>query len=325
MASRSAACESVPRLEPTARGGAVVGRYAPSPTGRQHLGNLRTALLAWLQTRLGNGIFVLRMEDLDTARTRDGSAEQILQDLRWLGIDWDEGPDVGGPSASYVQSDRTAIYQQAFEFLQGEKLIYECYCSRKDIAQSVSAPHGIDGPVYPGTCRESPQVKTDRTAAHRCRVGDSRVIFKDILAGGFDVDMPREVGDFVVRRADGLFAYQLAVCVDDALMGVTDVVRGSDLLTSTPRQIYLLQMLSLDLPNYWHVPLKHDSEGNRMSKRDGSQSLAQIMDRGINAETVIGELAAELGFIDRPSSLSATELLEHLDPNSFIDRLKAAS
>lgn len=320
MASRT-----VPELESITRGGAVVGRYAPYPTGRQHLGNLRTALVAWLQTRLANGVFVLRMEDLDTARTREGSAEQILQDLGWLGIDWDEGPDVSGPAASYVQSERTSIYQRALEFLESKDLIYECYCSRKDIAQSVSAPHGVDGPVYPGTCRGNVQAKVNRNAAHRCCVNDSHIAFRDMLAGDLEFDMPQEVGDFVVRRADGFFAYQLAVCVDDALMGITDVVRGFDLLTSTPRQIYLLQMLDLELPNYWHVPLKHDAQGNRMSKRDGSQSLAQILEEKVSAENVVGELAFELGFIDRPSSLSTTELLEHLDPETLLERLRAVT
>ncbi len=309
-------------LTPVKRGDAVVGRYAPSPTGRQHLGNLRTALVAWLQTRVADGIFVLRMEDLDTARTRPGCAEEILEDLRWLGLDWDEGPDVGGPAASYVQSERTMIYQDALDLLASHGATFDCYCSRKDIAQSVSAPHGIDGPVYPGTCRINTDVKSDRAAAVRCEVGESDVTFTDVVAGDLEFDMARDVGDFVVRRADGLFAYQLAVSVDDALMGITDVVRGADLLTSTPRQIYLLKTLQLPAPTYWHVPVKHDVDGNRLSKRDGSHSLVQILEHNTTPETVVGQLAHELGLIDRPEAISTMELRGEVKSDSFVTTMR---
>jgi len=312
------------QLKPVIRDDAVVGRYAPSPTGRQHLGNLRTALVAWLQVRIRGGIFVLRMEDLDLPRTRPGSAEQILEDLKWLGLDWDEGPDAGGPGASYVQSERVELYELALAKLVEGQHTFACYCSRKDIAQASSAPHGIDGPVYPGTCRELADPQDGRQAAIRCRVGNSRISFKDAVAGPFDFDLTGSVGDFVIKRTDGLFAYQLAVALDDALMGITDVVRGADLLNSTPRQMHVLQLLGFTPPRYWHVPLKKDEQGQRMSKRDGSQSIAELQENGVSPDAVVGELAFELGLIDSKRSLSATELVTHVDEPRFATALANA-
>jgi len=311
-------------VKPVTRHNVVVGRYAPSPTGRQHLGNLRTALLAWLQVRIVNGIFVLRMEDLDLPRTRPGSAEQILADLRWLGLDWDEGPDVGGPVASYVQSERVELYEEALAKLVQGQHTFACYCSRKDIAEAASAPHGIDGPIYPGTCRDREQADDGKRAAIRCRVGRSRISFTDVVAGSFEFDLGTSVGDFVIKRTDGLFAYQLAVALDDALMGVTDVVRGDDLLNSTPRQIHVQQLLGFEPPRYWHVPLKNDSDGNRLSKRDGSESLAEQQRNGVKADVVVGELAYELGLITINRPLSAAELVAELDEPQFVQALKSA-
>lgn len=298
----------------------VRGRYAPSPTGPLHLGNVRTALLAWLQTRLSGGTFVLRMEDLDRPRTVPGSAEQILDDLRWLGLDWDEGPDVGGPHGPYVQSERDALYAEALLQLEAQGRVFRCWCSRKDIAEASSAPHG-GSPVYPGTCRDlGPDevaavqaAKPGKMPAWRYRAEEGEIVVHDLLCGEYRQNLREEVGDFVLRRADGLFAYQLAVVVDDIAMGITDVVRGADLLESTPRQIALFRALGAPLPRFWHVPLMVDAAGARLSKRDGSESLQALRAAGWTPERVVGALATSLGW----PALSAAELLQHLDLERF--------
>jgi len=308
----------------------ICGRYAPSPTGPLHLGNLRTALLSWLQVRLNNGIFILRMEDLDRPRVREGSAAQIVEDLRWLGLDWDEGPDAGGIAGPYVQSQRTETYAQALEMLRAQGDIYPCFCSRKDIQRAASAPHLDDGaPLYPGTCRGlSPadaqrlQAKQERLPAWRYRVGDQVIGFCDQVMGHSTQMLGESVGDFVVQRNDGITAYQLAVVVDDALMGVTDVVRGADLLDSTPRQIALYQALGHAPPRFWHVPLLRDEDGARMAKRDGSASLARLRTTGAHAADVVGYLAASLGIVPDPSPLSARDLLRIMDVNRFQNTLR---
>lgn len=310
------------------------GRYAPSPTGALHLGNVRTALLAWLQSRLVGGTFMLRMEDLDHPRTRPGSAEQILDDLRWLGIDWDEGPDNGGPLGPYRQSERLPLYIEAMRRLEEKGRVFPCYCSRKDIAQAASAPQGNENfTMYPGTCRDlSAQEQyarqtqyPERSPAWRFRVDPPIVSFSDQIAGKQTQDLPREVGDFVLRRADTLFAYQLAVVVDDWLMGITDVVRGADLLSSTPRQLALFAALDAGwTPTYWHVPLLHDACGKRLSKRDGSDSLAALRQRGETPDRVVGQLAASLGLAPPGSRISAQELLQEFTIDQFRDRLKQA-
>jgi len=222
------------------------GRYAPSPTGPLHLGNIRTALLAWLQIRLAGGVFILRIDDIDAARNRPGGIEQLIDDLRWLGLDWDEGPDIGGPHAPYLQSQRSAIYDAAFQQLRDHGRVFACHCSRKDIALAASAPHERDAhTIYPGTCRAPRSDAGGRASAWRYRVEQRRVRFDDEIAGETVQHMDRDVGDFVIRRADGGYAYQLATAVDDAMMGITDVVRGADLLTSTPRQIEVLRALAM--------------------------------------------------------------------------------
>jgi len=264
-----------------------VGRYAPSPTGDLHLGNLRTALLAWQQAREADGIFILRVEDIDTPRNVPGSEQRIIEDLRWLEIEWDEGPDFGGPAAPYRQSDRDHYYTLAMHELAAAGLVYPCRCSRKDLQSAPSAPQGPEGPIYPGTCRppEVAPVVFDLTGncSWRFRVDVApEVSCKDNSMGPQHVDLSATHGDFVVRRRDGLWAYQLACAVDDGLMGVTDVVRGADLLTSTPRQIALLQALKLPVPTYVHVPLMLDQNGQKMSKRDGSISLRSLLGRGFS-------------------------------------------
>jgi glutamyl-tRNA synthetase len=280
-------------LIPIARpSGVAVGRYAPSPTGRLHLGNLRTALLAADDIAARGGIFLLRMEDLDGPRTVHGSAEQILDDLRWLGIVWHAGPDIGGPAAPYVQSQRTAIYTAALRVLAARGLTYACTCSRKDLREA-SAPHGPEGLIYPGTCRPAhaaPLTERDvdtllarEDAALRFRVDASPIVeFSDELHGPQSHDL-RDTGDFVVRRRDGLFAYHLACALDDGLMGVTRVLRGDDLLPSTPRQVALLRELNLPVPIYRHVALVADAAtGERMAKRDNSVGLDTLRHHGLS-------------------------------------------
>jgi glutamyl-tRNA synthetase len=261
-----------------------VCRYAPSPTGDLHLGNLRTAILAHEDCRRRGGVFILRIEDIDGPRTVAGSEERILDDLRWLGINWDEGPDIGGPAGPYRQSERDEAYGAVIAELERQGLAYPCVCSRKDLHEA-SAPHGPEGPVYPGTCRSADPAALrahPAGAAVRFRLGgDATVAFTDLRLGPQDFDLAALCGDFVIRRRDGLWAYQLACAVDDALMGVTHVLRGEDLLASTPRQIAVMRAMGWEPPQYAHVPLVMDAAGRRMSKRDGSESLQQLRDAGI--------------------------------------------
>jgi len=284
----------------------IRGRYAPSPTGALHLGNARTALLAWLMARSQGGQFVMRMEDLDGPRTVPGAAEGILSDLRWLGLDWDEGPDVGGPFSPYVQSARSRAYDDALASLSAQGLVFECWCSRAEIA-AASAPHGPqdDGPRYPGTCRSLSSAATlarrgeGRPPSLRFRVEPGEMRFRDAIFGEQAVDLSAAVGDFVVRRSDGPYAYQLAVAVDDGRMGITDVVRGADLLSSTPRQIRILEALGLPVPRWAHVPLLLGADGQRLSKRNGDRTLSALRSRGIGAPRLVAALARSAGLTDR--------------------------
>ena len=223
----------------------VRGRFAPSPSGRMHLGNLFCALLSYLSVKSRGGEWILRIEDLDTARCRPEYARQVEEDLRWLGLAWDEGGSAGGPDAPYFQSQRTALYEAALARLRGMGLVYPCFCTRAQL-HAASAPHREDGlTVYPGTCRGlTPEdiarwEAAGRKGALRLRVPEETVTFTDRHLGEVTEYLPTDCGDFLLRRSDGLFAYQLAVVVDDAAMGVTEVVRGADLLSSTPRQLLL--------------------------------------------------------------------------------------
>ncbi len=305
------------------------GRYAPSPTGPLHLGNLRTALVAWLHTRLAGGQFILRIEDLDQTRSRAECIEQIIEDLRWIGLDWDEGPDMCGPGVPYLQSQRTAFYEAAFTQLRNARRVYPCYCSRKDVALAANAPHGRENSsIYPGTCRplaSDTAPPSGRVGAWRYRVHNNTIEVLDQIRGPLLQTLDVEVGDFVVRRADRLYAYQLAVAVDDALMGITDVVRGADLLDSTPRQVELLNSLGLPLPRYWHIPLMTDALGRRLSKRDGDQGVTALRLQGRAPECVVGHLAASLGLIPREEPLSTGDLLAQLSSASLRERLIAAA
>lgn len=298
----------------------IRGRYAPSPSGPLHKGNLRTALLAWLQTRLCAGQFVLRMEDLDSARVKKGAAEQIMADLRWLGLDWDEGPDVGGPFAPYTQSQRLVHYERAVAELHRRQHLFACYCSRKDIQQAASAPHGIV-PPYPGTCRTITR-PTAMRASLRFSVADTTIYWHDRLAGSHCQQLALESGDFIVQRADKIFAYQLAVAVDDAHMRISDVVRGGDLLHTTARQITLMQALGNPVPDFWHVPLMMDAEGRRMAKRNRSTSLEVLKQQNYNPARIIGELAASVQLVEPGSCLSAQELRQSLDIQTFTQKIQ---
>jgi glutamyl-tRNA synthetase len=278
----------------------VVGRLAPSPTGGLHLGHARTFLAAWLAARGAGGRVVLRVEDLDRTRVRPGAAEAAMTDLRWLGLDWDEGPDVGGPHAPYLQSDRFALYGEALSTLRRGGLAYRCVCSRADIARAASAPHaGDEGPSYPGTCfgkfLDATAWPDGRAFAWRFRVPPGAVAWDDLVMGTTAVDPARVGGDFLLGRSGGEFGYQLAVVVDDAAMGVTQVIRGDDLVPSTPRQVLLYRALGHPVPAFGHLPLAVGPDGRRLAKRDESLKLATLRDRGVDPRGLIGRLAVSLG------------------------------
>jgi glutamyl-tRNA synthetase len=292
------------------------GRFAPSPTGDLHLGNARTALLAWLHARASGASFVLRMEDLDRGRVREDARVAQPLDLYWMGLDWDEGPDVGGEFGPYVQSQRTARYQAALAQLASRGDVYECYCSRKEIAAAASAPHDGDedeGPVYPGTCRDRSGGRPGVAAAIRFRTPDRPVTFVDEIYGCRTCWPQREIGDFVVRRRDGVAAYQLAVVVDDAAMRITDVVRGADLLASTARQILLYEALDLSPPRWTHVPLMLGEDGQRLAKRHGAPSLRELRELEVMPERVVGWLAATCGLVRMGAECTVRELIARFD------------
>lgn len=271
-------------LTPRADGG-VKGRFAPSPTGRMHLGNVFAALLSWLSAKSQGGRWLLRIEDIDPQRSHREYADMIMDDLRWLGLCWDEGP--------YYQSERADIYSHYLDALTQRGLTYPCYCTRADI-MATQAPHESDGRVvYKGTCRNLPPGQHTGPAAIRLKVpprGEGVVSFADRHYGTHSVDLATQCGDFIVRRKDGAWAYQLAVVVDDALMGVTEVVRGRDLLLSSPQQIYLAELLGLTPPHFAHLPLLCNTMGQRLSKRDSSLDLGVLRQR-MSPEEIIGLLA----------------------------------
>lgn len=291
------------------------GRFAPSPTGHVHLGTARTALVAWLRARAMGGALVMRMEDIDGPRVRPGMAEAILEDLRWLGLDWDEGPDVGGPYGPYVQSQRFARYREVLDDLRARGLVYPCTCTRKELAELASAPHGEE-PVYPGTCRSGP-THPERPAAMRFRFEHGEP-FVDALLGPRDDGVAS--GDFVLCRTDGLFAYQLAVVVDDLDMRITEVVRGADLLSSVPRQVALFRALGAEPPGYLHVPLVLGPDGERLAKRHGAIAIRDLRAAGETAPAIIGRLASSLGLAAPDEHLTPTELV----PRFALDRLPHA-
>jgi len=283
------------------------GRFAPSPTGDLHRGNLRTALLGWLVARLRGGEWLLRIDDLDVPRNRSGAEEAILADLRWLGLGWD------GPAIR--QSSRRGLYASVLSALRRAGMLYPCRCSRRLLAD-ISAPHGALS-VYPGRCRGLvPQwgPVAGRLPSWRLRLGPGSLLWPERGQGVACVDGPRQVGDVVLRRADGLVAYHLATAVDDLALGIEEVLRGEDLRASTGAQVAVMAALGAAPPRYAHVPLWRDASGQRLSKREGSQGLAGFRARGLDAAGVIGELAASLDLVPPGSRLSAAELAAGIDP-----------
>ncbi len=301
----------------------VRGRYAPSPTGLLHVGSARTALAAWLSVRAAGGVFVLRVEDLDGPRTVPGMAEAILDDLRWLGLDWDEGPDLGGPYAPYAQSARSARYEAALAHLHAQDRLFPCRRSRKDLRALATAPHGHEGlPPYPAALRprrldpgwfDALQNGTASDAALRFRVDDRAVTFEDRVYGRLSEQVDRTVGDFVLKRRDGAYAYQLAVVVDDLLMGVSEVVRGEDLLASTARQIQLIEALGGARPAYAHVPLVVNAAGEKLSKRDEGLTLRALRASGVPPDALAGYLGFSLGLLPEAVRCPAAALVAHFD------------
>ena len=287
----------------------VRGRFAPSPSGRMHLGNVFSAMLAWLSAKSRGGEIVLRVEDLDPARSRREYAEAIMDDLRWLGLDWDVRAE--------DQSRRGIAYEAALEKLRRMDLLYPCYCSR-DQLHAASAPHASDGRIiYAGTCRSLTAAQRAQKPPTRCLrvvVPAETVAFTDTLQGPQALALQAEWGDFIVRRADGVVAYQLAVVVDDAACGVTEVVRGRDLLSSTPVQLWLYRVLGLTPPEFCHVPMLLSADGRRLSKRDRALDLGELR-RVWPPERVIGLLAWRCGLIDRWEDVSPRELAADFDWN----------
>jgi glutamyl-tRNA synthetase len=289
----------------------VRGRFAPSPTGRLHLGNARSALLGWLQARAAGGEFLLRVEDLDRGRCRPEHVEALYRDLTWLGLDWD-GPVL-------FQSARAEAYEAALAQLAAAGRVYPCSCTRQEVARAASAPHGPldEGPLYPGTCRPPAcAARPGAPAALRFQPRPGFTGFLDGLHGPSGHDVGEAVGDFVVRRNDGVASYQLAVVVDDAHQAITHVLRGDDLLTSTPRQLQLYEALGLPPPVFAHVPLLHGEDGKRLAKRDGASTLSALREARVPPERVVGMLARWSGLTDgrpcRASELVAGFSLERL-------------
>lgn len=311
-----------------------VGRLAPSPTGALHLGNVRTFMIAWLRARSQGGKVIFRMEDLDHPKDKPGAAAQAVEDLRWLGFDWDE---------EYVQSERKDIYREALEALKAQGLVYPCVCSRKDVEVAQSAPHAGEQLYYPGTCRgrfkswaaakeflTASRVSSDsrdssfsRMPCWRFRVSESTVVsFDDVVAGHYEQDVSRTLGDFPLARDEFGAGYTLACTVDDLLMGVTEVVRGDDLLPATPAQILLANTLrtssALHLhlhstPSYCHVPLVVGRDGKRLAKRHGDTRIAAFREQGKTPEDILGFLAASCGWTEAGERVTLCDLLPRFD------------
>ena len=282
---------------------APVGRFAPTPSGRMHLGNVFAAMIAWLSVRSRGGSLILRIEDLDTQRTSAENAEILRRDLQWLGLDWD--------LETQPQSQRSPVYDRYFAALSDLGLVYPCYCSRSQL-HSVNAPHLSDGTyLYPGTCRNMPEWQRrqqTRPPAWRLQVPDRVISLEDMGYGFYEQNLQLSCGDFLIRRGDGVYMYQLAVTVDDGEAGVTEVVRGVDLLSSAPRQMYIQELLGFSHPTYGHVPLLTAPDGRRLSKRDQDLDLGQLR-KHVKPEEILGILAYSTGILDTPTAVSAKELV----------------
>jgi glutamyl-tRNA synthetase len=301
----------------------VTGRLAPTPSGWLHLGNARSFLLAWLWARHAGGRVIMRVEDIDRPRCKPELREAALGDLAWLGLDWDEGPRAGDPPGEFDQSTRFELYRRRLQELIDAGLAYPCVCSRRDIEQAASAPHGDEGPVYPGTCRdrwesfEHARCESGVTPAWRFRWDVEAESFIDSCFGNVAV-RPGSLGDFVLWRRDDLPSYQLAVTVDDALQRVTQVLRGRDLLTSTARQIALYRALDLTPPDQWaHVPFVQDAGGRRMAKRDGDLALVHLRESGVAAARVVGFAAWSAGLINQLEPATPRVLVGEFNPEQL--------
>lgn len=311
------ALTATPSTRPGSRPTTTVGRLAPSPTGGLHPGHARTFLLAWLASRSKGGRVLLRVEDLDATRVRPEALSMALDDLRWLGLDWDAGPDVGGPHAPYVQSERVEAYQQSMERLKESETIYPCTCTRADIERAATAPHPEDeGPAYPGTCAGRTAADVDRLTragrpfAWRFRVPGGPIAWADLYLGRVEGWPSRAGGDFIVGR-DGVGpAYQLAVVHDDATMGVNQVIRGDDLVPSTPRQLLIYRALGWSPPTFGHVPMAVGPDGRRLAKRDGSIKLATLRAGGVDPRRLVGWMARSCGWTDRDEPSTPHEWIE---------------
>ncbi|WP_255467416.1 tRNA glutamyl-Q(34) synthetase GluQRS [Raoultibacter phocaeensis] len=286
-----------------------VGRFAPSPTGRMHAGNVFAALMAWLVAKSQGGEIVLRIEDLDRERSKPEFIDSIMRDFEYLGLTWDRGP--------YFQSDRTDAYEAAFHDLEARGLLYPCFCTRADL-HAASAPHRGEKTVYPGTCsrltaEECIERARKRRPAERLVVPDEDFAFTDLIQGPYRQNLASECGDFLVRRSDGAFAYQLAVVLDDADEGVNSVVRGVDLLCSTPQQLYLQDLFGFEHPAYAHIPLITGERDRRLSKRDRDADMEALRTRFKTPEALIGHIAGLAGIVGTCEPVALDELLERFD------------
>jgi glutamyl-tRNA synthetase len=294
------------------------GRFAPSPSGPLHRGNLRTALLSWLEARLSGGAWLLRHDDLDTPRNRPGAIEAIEADLRWLGLHWD------GPAL--LQSRRRGLYGSVLAALRRSGHLYPCRCSRRLLAD-ISAPHG-GWPVYPGWCRTRPPhwgAEAGRLPSWRLRLGAGELRWQERYGAPGHCDGPTAVGDVVLRRADGFLAYHLATAVDELALGISHVLRGADLWAATAAQVAVMAALGAAPPRYGHVPLWCDGAGGRLSKREGAEGLAGLRQRGLDAPAVVGELAASLALVPVGARLSVEELRQELTLERFQRALDGAA
>jgi len=303
-------------------GSVLRGRLAPSPTGALHLGNARSFLIAWLSIRSRGGSVVLRMEDLDHPKVKAVAAQQALDDLHWLGLDWDEGPDCGGDCEPYVQSERIPLYREALDKLDSSGLVYPCTCSRSDVEAAQSAPHaGEEGLRYNGTCRgryrcfddAAADLPPGRIPAWRFMVADDVIEFRDGFCGIQRQNVREAVGDFVIARHRAGAGYMLAVVVDDAAMGITEVLRGDDLLATTHRQILLYRALGLKVPQFIHVPLVVGKDGRRLAKRHGDTRIAALRESGVSSEEIVGLLAYWCGWAAKGERLRSADLIERFD------------
>lgn len=304
----------------------IRGRLAPSPTGALHVGNARSFLLAWLSIRSRGGTVVLRMEDLDHPKVKPGTAADVLDDLRWLGLDWDEGPDVGGRHAPYVQGERSEHYAAALGQLQAAGLVYPCVCSRQDVEAAQAAPHAEDYcQRYPGTCRDRfasfedacAALPPGRLPAWRFRVPDQMIGFEDGFAGRCEANVAQRDGDFVLARDARGAGYMLAVVVDDAAMGISEVLRGDDLMPATHRQLLLYRALGLTPPRFIHVPLVVGADGKRLAKRHGDTRLRTYREQGVLPDRVIGYLAWSCGLVPWGTACCTPDLIAGFSLNAL--------